>query len=374
MRDPRVDRLAEILLDYSVAIKPGENLLIELMGAGIPLTEALIRGAYQRKARPFVQVREARLQRLLLQEIDTEHLKQWAELEQVQMKAMQAYIGIRGTENNFEQKDVPAEQHRLYMEHYVKPVHLEIRVAKTKWCVLRYPTPGLAQQANMSTEGFEELYFDVCNLNYARMDEAMDTLVQRMAKTDQVRVTGPGTDLRFSIKGIPGIKCAGKMNLPDGEVFTAPIRDSVEGVLSYNVPAVYQGYLFRDIKFRFEKGRIVEATADDTERLNAILNTDEGARYLGEFSFGLNPYLKYPMQDALFDEKIDGSLHITPGSAYDEADNTNRSAIHWDLVLIQRPDWGGGSVYFDGELIRKDGLFIPKELQSLNPDHLMQMN
>jgi aminopeptidase len=373
MRDPRVERLAEILLDYSVAIQPGENLLIELMGAGIPLTEALIRGAYQRKARPFVQVREGRLQRLLLKEIEAEHLKQWAELEQVQMKAMQAYIGIRGTENSFEQKDVPANQHRLYMEHYVKPVHLQIRVAKTKWCVMRYPTPGLAQQANMSTEGFEDLYFNVCNLNYSKMDHAMDALVERMAKADRVRVVGPGTDLSFSIKGIPAIKCAGKMNLPDGEVFTAPVRDSVEGVLSYNVPAVYQGHLFREIKFRFEKGRIVEATADDTERLNAILDTDEGARYLGEFSFGMNPYLKEPMQDALFDEKIDGSLHITPGSAYDEADNTNRSAIHWDLVLIQRPEWGGGSVFFDDELIRKDGLFVPAELQPLNPDNLIRI-
>lgn len=372
MRDPRVERLADILLDYSVAIQPGENLLIELMGAGIPLAEALIRGAYRRKARPFVQVREAGLQRLLLMEIGEEHIKQWSELEQVQMKAMQAYIGIRGVENSFEQKDVPSSQHRLYMEHYVKPVHFQIRVAKTKWCVLRFPTPGLAQQANLSSEAFEELYFSVCNLDYARMDQAMDALVARMSRTDRVKVMGPGTDLTFSIKDIPAIKCAGKMNLPDGEVFTAPVRDSVEGVLSYNVPAVYQGTLFRDIRFRFEAGKIVEATADDSDRLRAILDTDEGARYLGEFSFGLNPYLQQPMQDALFDEKIDGSLHITPGSAYDEADNGNRSAVHWDLVLVQRPEWGGGSVYFDGELIRKDGLFVSEALNILNPDHLIR--
>ena len=374
MRDPRVERLAEILLDYSVAIRPGENLLIELTGAGIPLAEALIRGAYRRKARPFVQVREASLQRLLLMEIGEEQLKQWSELEQVQMKAMQAYIGIRGTENSFEQKDVPPNQHRLYMEHYVKPVHFQIRVAKTKWCVLRFPTPGLAQQANLSTEGFEDLYFNVCNLDYAVMDRAMDRLTARMAKADRVRVTGPGTDLTFSIRGIPAVKCAGKMNLPDGEVFTAPIKDSVEGILSYNVPAVYQGTLFRGIRFKFAAGKIVEAVADDTERLQSILDKDEGARYIGEFSFGLNPYLKQPMQDALFDEKIDGSLHITPGSAYDEADNGNRSAIHWDLVLIQRPEWGGGCVYFDGELIRKDGRFVPEDLTALNAENLGKLD
>lgn len=367
MKDPRIEQLAEILLDYSVAIKPGENLLVELSGAGIPLAEALIRGAYQRKARPFVQVREAALQRALLGQIDPDHLKRWAEFEQVQMREMQAYIGIRGVENAFENQDVPAQNHRWYMEHYVKPVHFEIRVAKTKWCVLRYPTPSLAQQAGMSTEAFEDLYFQVCNLDYAQMDRAMDALVRRMQAADRVRIVGPGTDLSFSIQGIPAIKCSGKMNLPDGEVFTAPIRDSVQGVLSYNVPAVYQGTLFHDIRFRFEQGKIVEATANRAdERLNQILDTDEGARYLGEFSFGVNPFLKNPMQDTLFDEKIDGSLHITPGSAYDEADNGNRSAIHWDLVLVQRPEWGGGSVYFDDQLIRENGRFVTEDLAALN--------
>ena len=371
MKDPRVERLAEILLDYSVAIQPGENLLIELSGAGVPLAEALIRESYRRDARPFVQVREPRLQRALLKEIQEAQLKQWAEFEQVQMRSMQAYIGIRGTENSFEQEDVSTQRHRWYMEHYVKPVHYEIRVAKTKWCVLRYPTPGLAQQAGMSTEAFEDLYFQVCNLDYSRMDKAMDALVQRMQQADEVRVTGPGTELVFSIKGIPAVKCAGKMNLPDGEVFTAPVKESVEGVLTYNVPAMYQGTLFNDIKFRFEHGKIVEATAQGaTDRLNAILDTDEGARSLGEFSFGLNPYLLRPMQDTLFDEKIDGSLHITPGSAYDDADNANRSAVHWDLVLVQRPEWGGGAVYFDGELIRENGRFVPVDLQPLNPESL----
>lgn len=373
MKDARVEQLADILLDYSVAIKPGENLLIELTGAGVPLAEALIRGAYKRGARPFVQVRELRLQRALIREIDEEHLKKWAEFELVQMRAMQAYIGIRGTENAFEMQDVPGERHRWYTEQYVKPLHLEIRVPKTKWCILRFPTAGLAQQAGMSTEAFEDLFFQVCNLDYARMDQAMEALVRRMAATDRVRVVGPGTDLEFSIKGIPAIKCSGKMNLPDGEVFTAPVKTSVNGVLTYNVPAVYQGTSFQNIRFRFADGKIVEATADGggTQRLNEILDTDEGARYLGEFSFGLNPYLKRPMQDALFDEKIDGSLHITPGSAYDEADNGNRSAIHWDLVLVQRPELGGGSVYFDGELIRENGRFVPADLQVLNPETLI---
>lgn len=373
MKDARIEQLTDILLDYSVSIQPGENLLVELTGAGVPLAESLIRGAYKRGARPFVQVRDARLQRALVRQIDEEHLKKWAEFELVQMRSMQAYIGIRGAENAFEMQDVSGERHRWYTEQYVKPLHLEIRVPKTKWCILRYPTTGLAQQAGMSSEAFEDLFFQVCNLDYARMDRAMDALVHRMEATDRVKITGPGTELEFSIKGISAVKCSGKMNLPDGEVFTAPVKTSVNGLLSYNVPAVYQGTSFHNIRFRFENGKIVEAVAEGAnERLNEILNTDEGARYLGEFSFGVNPYLKRPMQDALFDEKIDGSLHITPGSAYDEADNGNRSAVHWDLVLVQRPELGGGSVYFDGELIRDNGRFVPKDLQVLNPEALVE--
>jgi aminopeptidase len=202
------------------------------------------------------------------------------------------------------------------------------------------------------------------------MSKAMDSLTTLLDRTDKVRIVGPGTDLSFSIKDIPSVKCCGLRNIPDGEVYSAPVRDSINGVITYNAPSVYQGTTFENVCFKFENGKIVEATSNNTERLNEILNTDEGARYIGEFAIGVNPYILKPMKDTLFDEKIAGSIHFTPGQAYKLADNGNKSAIHWDLVLIQRPDFGGGEIWFDDVLIRKDGIFVIEELEVLNPENL----
>ncbi|MGE5597935.1 MAG: aminopeptidase, partial [Bacteroidota bacterium] len=272
--------------------------------------------------------------------------------------------------NVSETGDVPGTRMQAYQQFYTRPIN-DVRIPHTKWCVLRYPTPALAQLAEMSLESFTDFYYRVSCLDYARMSRAMDRLVEVMSRTDRVRIIGPGTDLSFSIKGIPIVKCAGEMNIPDGEVFTAPVRDSVQGRIAFNVPAEELGFTFTQIVFEFEHGRIVRATANDTARLNELLDTDEGARYIGEFSLGVNPYIEKPMKDALFDEKIRGSFHLTPGNAYKEADNGNRSAIHWDLVNIQTPAYGGGEVYFDGELVRKDGLFVAKGLEVLNPENLV---
>jgi len=281
---------------------------------------------------------------------------------------MQAYIAVRGTHNASEGADIPSERQALFART-LRPV-LNHRVNKTKWVVLRWPHPSMAQAANMSTEAFEEFFFRVCTLNYRKMAKAMQPLERRMAKAKKVHLKSPGTDLTFSIKGIGSQGCAGLRNIPDGEVFSCPIKDSVEGVIQFNTPTVYNGAKFENIRLKFQKGRIIQATGSDSKRLNAILDTDPGARYIGEFSLGFNPHILNPMCDILFDEKIAGSLHFTPGQAYEECDNGNRSAVHWDMVLIQRPDWGGGEVWFDGELIRKNGLFVPRDLRPLNPQNL----
>jgi len=202
------------------------------------------------------------------------------------------------------------------------------------------------------------------------MDDAMTPLVTLMEKTDRVRIIGPGTDLTFSIKNIPAIKCSGLRNIPDGEVYTAPVKTSINGSLTYNTPAVYQGVTYENIHLEFSQGKIVKATANQTEKINKVLDTDEGARYIGEFAIGLNPHISIPMKDTLFDEKIKGSFHFTPGNAYDHAFNGNKSAIHWDLVCIQTPEYGGGEIWFDDVLIRKDGIFVIPELQGLNPENL----
>ena len=241
----------------------------------------------------------------------------------------------------------------------------------TKWVVLRYPNSAMAQMAEMSTEAFEDFYFKVCNLDYAKMSRAMDGLIELMSRTDRVRITGEGTDLSFSISGLPAIKCDGHRNIPDGEVFTAPVRDSVNGRITFNTPSKYQGFTYENVTLEFRDGRIVNASANDTERINKLLDTDEGARYVGEFALGFNPYIEKPMKDTLFDEKIKGSFHFTPGSCYDECSNGNKSAIHWDLVCIQRPEYGGGEIWFDDVLVRKDGVFVLKELEPLNPEKLI---
>lgn len=370
MKDPRIEKLAEMLINYSVDLKPGENILIETTGKADDLTKELIKTAYKAGGVPFVTLKSNEMNRVLLENCTAEQMDRTASYEIARMKDMKAYIGIRAALNVNEMSTVPDDKMKIYMEHYSKPLHSDIRVKHTKWCVLRYPNHSMAQLASMPTEIFEDYYFNVCTLDYAKMSKAMDCLIELMNKTDKVRIIGEGTDLSFSIKGLPAVKCDGKMNIPDGEVFTAPVRDSVNGELTYNTPAIFQGFTFENIHFKFKDGKIIEASANDTERLNKVLDTDEGARYIGEFSLGLNPYIEKPMKDTLFDEKISGSIHFTPGNAYDECNNDNKSAIHWDLVYIQRPEYGGGEIWFDDVLVRKDGLFVPEQLQCLNPQNL----
>lgn len=370
MKDPRIDQLAKNLINYSIRLQKGEKVLIENFGLQKELVKALVREAYAAGGYPFVSLKDNDINRSLLLGAQTEQYEMMAQFEANVMSNMDAYIGLRAGDNINELADVPAEQMKIEGSTIGKKVHREIRVPKTRWVVLRYPSPSMAQLARMSTDAFEDFYFDVCNLDYGKMDKAMDGLVELMNRTDKVRLTGPGTDLTFSIKDIPAIKCSGQMNIPDGEVYTAPVRDSINGVLTYNTPSPYQGFTFENVSLKFENGKIVEATSNDTERLNKVLDTDEGARYIGEFAIGVNPYILHPMQDILFDEKIDGSFHFTPGQAYDNAYNGNNSNIHWDMVNIQRPDYGGGEIYFDDVLIRKDGKFVIPELEALNPENL----
>lgn len=370
MRDPRIQKLAENLVGYSVNVQPGENVLVEMIGNERDLLIAIVEEVGRKGGNAFVELTDRTVQRSLFKYANEEQMRTWAEIDLNRMKQMDCYIGIRAGTNVNELSDVPEDKMKLYNSLYSHSVHSEQRVKHTKWVVLRYPNASMAQLANTSIEAFENFYFDVCNLDYAKMDRAQDALADLMKRTDKVRITGPGTDLSFSIKEIGAIKCSGERNIPDGEVYTAPVRDSVNGTISYNTPTLYNGITFENIKFRFENGKIIEATSNDTENLNKILDTDDGSRYIGEFAIGFNPYILHPMKDILFDEKIAGSLHFTPGQAYEEAFNGNKSSIHWDLVLIQRPEYGGGEIYFDDVLIRKDGIFVLPELDGLNPENL----
>jgi aminopeptidase len=371
MNDPRFDLLAKNLVNFSTSLKAGETVLLDMFDIPDEMTVALVRAVRAVDAVPFVQIHHGRVAREIAIAAQEKGLDIHSSIQLAQMKKMDAYIAFRGGANITESSDVPADKMKLVSKK-MKPV-LDWRVKKTKWCVLRWPSPSMAQLAGMSTEAFEDFYFRVCTLDYARLIPGMKALAELMMKADQVHLKGPGTDLRFSIKGIKAIPCGGTHNIPDGEVFTAPVRNSVQGAVQYNAPTIYQGTGFDRIRLEFKDGKIVHATCSgDEKKLNDILTSDAGASYVGEFAIGFNPHVLHPMRDILFDEKIAGSFHFTPGQCYEETENGNRSQVHWDMVCIQRPEYGGGEIYFDGKLIRKDGLFIPKPLQALNPDRLLK--
>lgn len=367
--DLRVKQLADVLVNYSCNVQKNEKVLINYEGECCkPLVKQLIKNIYARGGMPYVEMRDSSVTREILLGATEEQMDFLNEYQLMQMKGMDCYIAIRAGSNTSELSDVPSDKLNMYYRK-TQPV-LDYRVNETKWVVLRYPNESMAQLAGTSLESFEDFYFEVCTLDYARMSKAMDSLVDLMNRTDRVHIKGPGTDLTFSIKDIPAIKCAGEMNIPDGEVYTAPVRESMNGVISYNTPSEEQGFTYENIRFEIKDGKIIKATANDNERINQLLDTDEGARYFGEFAIGVNPYILNPMKDTLFDEKIAGSFHLTPGMAYEDAPNGNDSAVHWDLVMIQRPEYGGGEIYFDDVLIRKDGLFTLPELMCLNPENL----
>jgi aminopeptidase len=362
------EKLARLLVSYSTKLKAHDVVLFDLADTPTDFAIALIRCARKAGAIPLVELRDSRVNRELIVEINQHQASLLNELELHRIKQVNACISIRGNHNASENSGVPSGKMSLYSKA-LTPTR-DYRLTKTRWCVLRWPTPGMAQAAGMSTEAFENFYFDVCTMNYAKMARAMIPLQRRMKKADRVQLKAPGTDLTFSIKGIGAKMCRGDCNIPDGEVFSCPVKNSVNGVIQFNTPTLYAGTKFENIRLEFKQGKIVNATGSNRKRLNEILDTDAGARYVGEFSLGFNPWILDPMCDILFDEKIAGSLHFTPGQAYEECDNSNRSAVHWDMVLIQRPEWGGGEVWFDGELIRKNGLFVPKDLKPLNPANL----
>ncbi len=370
MTDPRYDKLASNLINHSICLQKGEKVLIEAFDLPEAMVIALVRAARKAGGVPLVTLKNNHVLRELYREATEEQMQLCGDVELARMKEMDAYIAIRGSHNIAEFSDVPADRMQLYQSHWLQPVHFQERVPNTRWVVLRWPSPSMAQQAEMSTEEFENFYFEVCCLDYAKMGEAIAPLKELMERTDQVRITGPDTDLRFSIKDIPAIACCGDRNIPDGECFTAPVKDSIEGYIHFNARTLYNGTIFSDVRLEFKDGKVVDATGSDNARLNEILDSDEGARYVGEFALAFNPFIQEPMLDILFDEKIAGSFHFTPGNAYDEADNGNRSDVHWDMVMIQRPEHGGGEIHFDDVLIRKDGLFVLPELEGLNPENL----
>lgn len=370
MEDPRLRKFAAFLMNRAVSLQKGEKILIELHGRETTFLTILVQEAYAAGGKPFVHIFDYEVEAALFAGAGDEHCAEIASYELRQMQDMDAYIDIRASENISQWNKLSEAELSTYRKHYWGPIHLDRRCNHTKWSVMRFPNHAMAQLAGMSTAEYEDFYFAACLVDYDKMEKAMQPLVALMNKTDKVHIIGPGTDITFSIKGIPAIAMSGNKNIPDGEIYTAPVKNSVNGTITYNCPSPNDGFVYTNVCLTFQDGKIVGGSSNNTEKMMRVFQIDEGASYIGEFAIGVNPCINHPMGDILFDEKIAGSFHLTPGNCYDNSENGNHSAVHWDLICIQTAEYGGGAMYFDDVLVRKDGVFVLDALKPLNPENL----
>lgn len=365
MNTQKLNTLAHTIINYSLHLKENSKVLIDFTKEASPLVEELIKEGKKVGAIMSFDMYDSKLACLLADTNTAERIELIKKKKEFEVENYDAFIHINYTYNDYESKNFPKEM-RIKLGEATKAAR-DVRVNEREWVLLNYPSPIDAYKAKMPTSDFNEFALDVMTVDYQKMSEDIKPLKELMEATDKVRIVAPNTDITFSIKGLPAIPCTGEKNIPDGELYTAPVRDSINGTITYNTPSPYQGSVYHHVSLTFENGKIVKATCDeDDEKLNEIFDTDEGARYVGEFSLGFNPKILYPMGDILYDEKILGSLHFTPGDSYADCDNGNKSSVHWDMVLIQREDFGGGEIYFDDVLIRKNGKFVLDNLKQLN--------
>lgn len=370
MVDSQWEQLTRTLIGHSLRLRGGESVLIEAFD--LPddrLLRHLVRGAARVGATPLVQSWTTPLLRDLIQGAGDDQVRRWAEADRRRMEGVEAYLSIRGACNPFEWAGLGPAALNRYNDLYLRPVHWDLRIPTKRWCLLKVPGPASAQAAGLSLDRFETLFWEAVVLDFPRLRAALDPLAARLRAATEVRVVAPETDLRFRLGGLPAVPCAGERNLPDGEVFTAPVVDSVEGTIRFNARTYYQGVAFDGIGLEFAGGRVTRADcrAGDVDRLRRILDADDGAARVGEWAIGCNPRLDVAVGDPIYDEKIAGSHHLALGFAYPEADNGNRSRIHWDLVQILTRKAGGGRIELDGEPLLVDGLFLDPAFQGLNP-------
>ena len=369
--DNRIEKLARMMVNYSCEIKSGEHVMIRYEGdETLPMVSALMRYVYEAGAYPYPVRRDKRLDRELIISAGDEQFEMMRRHELAFTDDMDCFLTVHATHNQFEFSDIPPEKLHKYMKIVAMPAVLR-RMRDDRWAGISYPCSSEAQALGVSQQAYEDFFFKVCTMDYPKMKKAAEPLGALMDRTDKVHIVGQGTDLTFSIKGIGSKICAGDHNIPDGEVFSAPVPDSVEGVVTYNIPNVVEGICYESITLTFRHGRMVDIQCGNNARLNKFFDVDEGARYVGEFALGFNPYITKPMKSTAFDEKIAGSFHFTPGMSFERAGNGNVSSIHCDLVCVQTPEYGGGEIWFDDVLIRRDGLFVLPELEGLNPENLM---
>lgn len=362
----KLKELASLIVNYSIRVEKDERVLITTQSLETrEFVSYLIEEIYKNGGVPCLKINDQILGARLAEKNNEGRIELLKKIQENEVELFDSFINIRYATNDYENKNVSGEMSKKLSQALLPSS--DVRVNQRKWVLLNYPSLLDSYKAKMTSTEFMEFALKVMTVNYKSMSELIKPLKKLMDKTDKVRIVSPGTDITFSIKGMGSIPCVGEMNIPDGELYSAPVKNSVNGTITYNTPSPYQGRVYNHVSLEFKDGKIISATCDDdNEKLNEIFNTDEGARYVGEFSLGFNPEILYPMGDILYDEKILGSIHFTPGQAYKDCYNGNDSGIHWDMVLIQRKDYGGGEIYFDDVLIRKDGMFVLEELKPLN--------
>lgn len=366
--DPRFRKIASTVMRHSLKIKPGEKVIISAVDDGDKLCEALVEEAYACGALPFVSLEQTNVRRAILLGATQEQLELMAKPTVALMEEMDCSVTISAPYNSCEFSLVDQEKQTMYTK-YCRSQISRAR-GKLRWVSLTYPNHAMAQNAGMSLSDFSDYYFDLMTMDYEKLERASLPMAMRMRAADKVRIVAPGTDLTVSLKGFTALIAAGEHNLPDGEIASTPDRYSVNGTISFNIPSMHNGFLFKDVVLTFKDGKLVDASANDTERFWREVSLDEGCRYIGEFSMGTSPFVNQIVHETLFDEKMGGSMHMALGACYNfpGRDNGNRSSIHWDLIQSHRPEHGGGEVWIDGELVRKDGIYLPEDLRTLNPD------
>jgi len=373
MEFDRLDVLAERMANYSLKMKRGERCLIAAGHSAMPLVKAFAEACVQAGAIPITYFMDEEITRLFLvslpqddDKILTEAIGTYVNPLHLMMDGVESVVIIRSKETDTPYAGATGKTLMAYQQQFGRLFHRFTN--EKKWIVLDWPTILQAEKAGMTYAEFYKFVMDISLVDYAAMYTAALPAKAILDAADRVQIKGPGTDLRFSKKGINTIIGAAANSYPDGELYTAPVRDSVEGYVTFTVPSIYMGQTFEGIHLEFKKGQIIKATCQkgSEEALNAIFKTDEGASYIGEFALGINPNVCQPMNDIHYDEKIAGSFHFTPGNCYNDAYNGNRSAIHWDQVCMQDLAHGGGEIWLDGQLLRKDGVFVMEGFRALN--------
>ncbi len=353
--DIRWRRLGDLLVNYSTEVKPGEKVMIAMVEMeSYPLVHAVYDACIKAGAYPQVQFLSEELNRLLLKSGNEQQIEWVPEIEAYGMEWADVYFGLRGAHNPDVHWDIPAEKLSKFRRTMGKISTM--RWEKTRWCLVRVPNASLAQQAGVDEVTITDTFFNACLLDWPAISKKWRDWATALDEGRQIRVVGKDTDLSFSIEGRTWDVDDGRMNMPGGEIMTAPVVDTINGHIYFESPGILGGRLVHDIRLQWQKGKLVNATSSTNQDfLRAVINTDPGASLIGEFAIGTNPGLHYFCKDILLDEKINGTIHIALGRAYPRVGGTNVSAIHWDIVKDMRQE---GAIYMDDELIFEDGKML----------------